>query len=112
MEGELCLGSGPKPGSQRLDERDFGIGVGRFRKKRKSFAFSVTRFFTYHPNVSENEYPTMNFRKRHLLNKGVDASVGRDRRARQLERTARRSVPTILFPTVVVTVSGGVIPAA
>jgi hypothetical protein len=41
------------------------LGVGRFPKKRKSFAFSAFQFFKYHPNVFENymNTQTANFPK-------------------------------------------------
>jgi hypothetical protein len=55
---------------------------------------------------------SVNFPKRHLLNKGGDALVGRDRRARQLGRTAQRSVPTILLSLAIATVLVGIVPSS
>jgi hypothetical protein len=76
--------------------------------------FRRVPFFKYHLNVSKIKMNTqsVNFPKRHLLNKGGDALVGRDRRARQLGRTAQRSVPTILLSLAIATVLVGIVPSS
>lgn len=93
---------GPGP----LHGADLPIGVGRFGKKRESFAFSPLQFFKYHLNVFEMNIQNENLPKKHLLNKRGD------RQTRRLERTVRRFVSTMLLPLVIATVLGEICPSS